>query len=248
MLYKAFIVWNRIIMQENERIFSTILYTITFFGLVAIVILRFCGIIKEFDIEYIYLLLMLSVMVIIPQFKKIAIGEISLEKDVLSVKKADEESIKTTENEEKEEISKLANGKVEKSTKEIKHNLLDAYCNKHGNGIDRNDFQENMQIAYIGDPINKDTPVFSWFLNQNNKEKLFEAKFTEINKAYYNKLYVMLSKIILHNKINKKNLSLILLIKKQSDDNIGVSDDGIQNLKNTFYPAINSGLLTLFEL
>lgn len=52
----------------------------------------------------------------------------------------------------------------------------------------------------------------------------------------------MLAKIISYNKINGKKLKLVLLLKRMDKDGVGVSS-GIDNLEDTFSPAIDSGLL-----
>lgn len=225
-----------------SKFISAVLYTTVFLVILAVIILRFCGVIKEFDIEYIYLLLLLSVLAVIPQFKKISFRDLSLEKETSSVKNADQELVNKTEKEERNELSKQAKGKSKKTVSEIKAAMLEAYCKNRDSTLNKDDFDKNRQIVHVGDPINTDNPIYSWYTNKNGRECLYEAKFTEINKAYYNKLYVMLAKIISYNKINGKKLKLVLLLKRMDKDGVGVSS-GIDNLEDTFSPAIDSGLL-----
>ena len=238
-------------MEKNQiiKILSFILYAIVFLGISAVIILRFVGVIKQFDIEYIYLLLLVSAFALIPQFKKISIGDLSLEKETSTMEEADDKDVESTKEEENKELEEqLKNSVTKKKASDIKAKLLEAYCNKGNKSIAIEDFKENRQIVYSGDSINNDNPIFTWSLNKNGKEYLVEAKFTEINKAYYNKIYVMLSKIISYNKINDKNFKLVLLVQNLDDDNIGVSENAIDNFEDIFSPAIASRLLKIVRL
>ena len=58
----------------------------------------------------------------------------------------------------------------------------------------------------------------------------------------------MLSKIISYNKINDKNFKLVLLVQNLDDDNIGVSENAIDNFEDIFSPAIASRLLKIVRL
>ena len=83
----------------------------------------------------------------------------------------------------------------------------------------------------------------------HGKEFLIEPRFTEINKTFYNKLYVMLSKLLAYNEANNKKIKLILLIHKMDNKTkIGVSKESIEKLEKVFSPALISKLLKIETL
>lgn len=242
-------------MEKNSKncFIQNLPYFFVSSGIAVLAILRAVNVVPKIDIEYIYLLLILSVLAVIPQFSAISFNGIKFEKTGATIQNAD---VKTLENDEKEEeaelkedLSKIGGGKEQKiDAKQIKMKILNKFC--EDKGISKPTVLQNRQIITKKNPISADNPVFSWYLeNFFDQQSLMEAKFTSVNRAYYNKLYVMLSKILGYNSENKNNekkLNLILLVKEYNEqDKIGVKEDELENLKNTFSPAIGSGLLRI---
>lgn len=220
-----------------------VFYSLYILGLLTIVVLRLLNIIQKVDLECIYLIILLSVLVVIPQFKKIKIKDLELEARN-SISKAEEGEIEENSKEEDKDLKEQSKGSCAFSSEKIKEKIFNSYCNKKS--VDGKFIESNRKIICDGDPINSNNPVFSWYHKRNFQEYFIEAKFTQINSAYYNKLYVMLSKINLYNQTEPKKLSLVLLILENDPDrNVGVSSDNIDDLRDVFASAIDSRLLKL---
>ena len=231
--------------KSGKLIIFCILYGFVFCGITAVVILRFLDIIQSFDMEYIYLLLILAVLAVIPFFDKVSFMGITAEKTHSNIEEAGSNKVEEIAREEQQELDNIKD-KVEPNftVKDIKEALIKQYCNDNAYGINIDDLKDNRQISNINDKISNENPVFTKYAHKNEKEFLFDIKFTEINATYRNKLYVMLSKILMYKNTNNKNIRLIVLILRYEEQNkIGVSSEASERLKEYFSPAIDSGLL-----
>ncbi len=128
---------------------------------------------------------------------------------------------------------------------EVREKILASYIKQEKTVLRENDFHKNRQIISLNNTINTINPIFTWYTSENHTEKLYEAKFTVINSAYYNKLYVMLSKIREYNAENNSVLSLVLILCEENDNKIGVSNENIDDISEIFKPAIQSKLLEI---
>ena len=222
--------------KHKKNYFSTALYIILVVSIFVCLALNFLGIIA-FDKNIVLLIAILSAVVIIPMYDKFAIKDFVFEKNV-EIKSSDESQIKEKDSEDQkaldEEVNKNTDNKIRVSEirDKIKSKLEDSDC-----------FDNNKQIILSEDKINNYNPIFTWF--DSNNSMLIEPKYTEINTSFYNKLYVMLSKIIAYNKIKNANLKLKLVVVCKKENEIGVSDTSISKLEDVFSPSIDAGIFRI---
>lgn len=234
-------------MSKKEKKFLPLIYFVVYFAffiaLLALLIFRLLNKIPYFDRDCLFLILILVALMIFPAIEKIGI------KGLLEIRKTSnfisEASKKDEQEKEKEEQSELnaKNDSVKYRPFEIHEKILSKFIETEKTTLRSSDFRKNMQIKNTKSIINTFTPVFTWYTNEDGKETLYEAKFTTINSAYYNKLYVMLSKIKEYNEESNGHLKLILIFADESNAGVGVDEESINVLKNIFQPAEKAHLL-----
>ena len=235
--------------KDKKGSFYSVFYLIALLGIFSVIVLRILNIIQNFDMEYVYLILIFSGLAVIPQFKKVSVNGFEFE-TTAGIEKAEDREIKNNDKKDEEELKnqlKKSKVKTERTSNQVKECLLSYYCSQ--NNVSPEHIERNRRIVTANDPINRDYPIFSWYLRKEFQAALIEAKITEINTAYYNKLYTMLSKINLYNQSTSRKLYLIMLVPEyDADTGIGVSLSGIENLKDVFSPALDSKLLKIIEI
>ena len=228
-------------MKQNKNIrnpFFWSLYAIAGIGILLIILFRFFGVIKDFDMEYVYLILMLLALIIFPIVGEFSYGNFKFKSNIGP---ADKKDIEKEEEEEKKELNSNSGKKNLSATeiKDIKQKMLEQFCQEIN--VNSKNVLDNQKITNVSDEISSDNPVFTWYFEEP-KNIFIEPKITAINSAYHNRLYVMLSKIKVYNKTSKP-VSLVLLVKSDKD-----SDMNVEKLKVNFAPAIKSGLLEVKEI
>ena len=101
------------------------------------------------------------------------------------------------------------------------------------------------QIENLDDPVHLKSPVFSYYSESHCS--LYEVKFAHMNSAYFDKLYVMLSKIHLYNLSVSPSKRLSLHLITACDGVCGVGDDCILKIRQFFSPSVQDGLLIIEE-
>jgi hypothetical protein len=220
-------------------------YCLVALGVTAIIVLHLVGIIPVIEYSLIYLILILVALLIFPTVSEFtianALGSVSVKSSILPTKENDDEN---SDNEINQEL-KGALSKI--SAKDVRAQILQSYC--MNNGIKGKRIQENCQIISSGDKIGSVNPVFSWYYKDGVKEFFCEPKFTSVNIAFYNKLYVMLSKIFVYNEQNENRLKLVLLVViKTEKREFGVSSEELESLEDCFDDSINNGILEIKKI
>ena len=226
------------------KAFYHVMYWLVFLGILAILIFRLLNKIPFFDINCVFLIIILCVLLLFPVIDKFAIkGIIEVQKASYKIDNASEAEGKESEAEEQNELDTQME-KHKLSVSEIRELVRKAFIETSKQSLTETDFEENMQIIqdYYKDTIGKYSPVFTWYTKKRS-ERFYEPKFTKISSAFYNKIYVMLSKIKLYNEANNSHLKLIVIFVNKTDSNIGVEKDEITNFCDLFKPAIDSKLL-----
>lgn len=221
------------------------LYCLVFFGIVAIIILHLVGVIPFIEKSLIYLFLILVGLLILPAISEFSVGGSGA---YLSVKtKVDEAAKKDVEINDKESEQELKTVGAKISVTEIREKILEKFCS--ANPLTVENFEKNCQVSVSDDRISELNPVFSWYSNVNGDEVLYEPKFTAMNSTFYNKLYVMLSKIVAYNEQNGKRLRMILIVLEKNEMlGIGVQDGDRNALEHIFKTPIKNGLLQVEKI
>lgn len=222
-----------------------ILYTAVALGVLAIIVLHIAGIVPTIGYPLVLLILILVVLPIVPNISEITVSKderLSL-KTCVGIKEADAEDIRSNDAEMDQELNCSTSNRSIHLT-DLRSSILEAFCEKRQ--ITKNEMKKNRQIEVLDDKIGTYNPVFSWYSNCNNEEVLYEPKFTAVNRAFFNKLYVMLSKIAAYNEQHERNIKLVLLVvKKTSGNELGVSGDEIDVLKRNFEKSENNGIFEI---
>jgi len=94
------------------------------------------------------------------------------------------------------------------------------------------------------DPISNRKITFDGFYNSLIGEQFFEVRpSNRMSSIFLDRLYIMLSKVLLYKNLKKINAELILLIVKIPNEEEGPVSYPIERLFDYFQPAISSGLL-----
>lgn len=215
---------------------------ILIFGVLLIIVLRLLRIVPPLDDGTTWLILIVVALSLLPclfpLFSEFSFAGFQFKKE--KIENADKNDV---EENERLEAEALKNDK--KNSKEIRKTIFTTIVRKEN--LKTNTIRENQQIISNGDEIAELNPVFSWYFP--DEQRLYEAKFSQANQTYHNKLYVMLSKIQTYNSQNRSHLRLRLyLVKKDSDATFGVQPEEVKTIQSLFLPAINSGILEVREL
>lgn len=222
--------------KDKKNYYSTVLYILLVASIFVCLVLYFLNLVSLTK-DVVFLMAILSALVLIPMYDKFAIKDVVFEKNG-EIKSSEKNQVAEKDKEEQkaldEELSKNNEKKIKVSEikDKIKSKLEDSDC-----------FADNKQIVISEDKINKYNPIFTWF--DSNNSILIEPKYTEINTSFYNKLYVMLSKIRAYNKIKNANLKLKLVVVCKKENEIGVSDTSISKLEDVFSPSIDAGIFKI---
>lgn len=220
--------------KDKKNYYSTVLYILLVASIFVCLVLYFLNLVSLTK-DVVFLMAILSALVLIPMYDKFAIKDLVFEKNV-KIESSEKNQVAEKDNEEQKALDEELNKNNEKKIKvseikdKIKSKLEDSDC-----------FADNKQIVISEDKINNYNPIFTWFDSSNGF--LIEPKYTEINTSFYNKLYVMLSKIRVYNKIKNAHLKLKLVVVKKGT--IGVSDESISTLKDVFSPSIDADILII---
>lgn len=182
---------------------------------------------------------------------------ISLEdlKKGIFVEKASEKEIKDNKSEEDKE--RIKDNKIESKEPEkiIDREKLESLILKKCFGTINfgsivTDVKVNNKFNDI-DPISNRTVIFDAFYIEQETERFIEIN-QYISPMFYDRLYVMLSKIYHYRKIKNLNSNLTLIIpklpKSVERNMLRRSPYSIDRLKENFFPAISSGLLKVLEV
>ena len=103
------------------------MYAIAGIGILLIILFRFFGVIKDFDMEYVYLILMLFALIIFPIVGEFSYGNFKFKSNIGP---ADKKDIEKEEEEEKKELNSNSEKKNLSATeiKDIKQKMLEQYC------------------------------------------------------------------------------------------------------------------------
>ncbi len=233
------------ILRKKVRGINYGMYCFVFWGIVAIVVLRLVGLTSTIEKSLIYLIMILVGLLVLPAISEFSIGGSGA---YLSVKtKVDEAAKKDVEINDKESEQELKTAGAKISVKEIRKKILEKFCS--ANPLTVENFETNCQISVSDDRIGGLNPVFSWYTNIDGDEVLYEPKFTAINSSFYNKLYVMLSKIAVYNEQTCKHLELVLIVVvKRETSGLGVWDADLDKLKVCFKKSMEDKILKIKEI
>lgn len=101
------------------------------------------------------------------------------------------------------------------------------------------------------DTISNIQPIYDGYINTGEREIFIEIKASRgFNPMIRERIYFMLNKIYLYNKIKNANahLNLVLVPLKTNDDRNGISQRQADRIKEFFEPAIVKGLLKIVEI
>lgn len=217
-------------------------------GVLAIIVLRLFQIVPPLDDGTTWLILIVVALSLLPclfpLFSEFSFAGFQFKKE--HIENADRNDVEEDERLEDEALKHdKKNSKAIPPSKEIRKTIFTAIVRKEN--LKTNSIRDNQQIISNGDEIAELNPVFSWYFP--DEQRLYEAKFSQANQTYHNKLYVMLSKIQKYNNQNRAHLRLRLyLVKKDSEATFGVQSEEEKIIQSLFLPAINSGILEVREL
>ena len=222
--------------KDKKNYYSTVLYILLVASIFVCLVLYFLNLVSLTK-DVVFLMAILSALVLIPMYDKFAIKDLVFEKNV-KIESSEKNQVAEKDNEEQKALDEELNKNNEKKIKvsEIKEKIKSKF-------EDSDCFADNKQIVISEDKINNYNPIFTWF--DSNNSILIEPKYTEINTSFYNKLYVMLSKIRAYNKIKNANLKLKLVVVCKKENEIGVSDTSISKLEDVFSPSIDAGIFRI---
>jgi len=126
---------------------------------------------------------------------------------------------------------------------------LDKYIAE--NNIPKIDVEKDIQFtpSFEGlDPIMEKRITFDGYMKGINREYFFEVKSNLMSSIFFDRLYVMLSKILFYKQAKNISAELILIVLNADKATNEFHQAGYDNLLRVFQPAIASGLLRVEQL
>jgi len=228
-------------LDKRRAYLWVVAYSIIALGIVAIVVLHLAGMIASIEYPLVFLILILVGLPILPNISELTISRDGYVSVRTKIKSANKEDVKSMEDEIKQELCDSSSVRVD-----LRPYILEEICKIKG--MDKSAMQINRQIEVINDKIGNFNPVFLWYSNINNEEIFYEPKFTTVNRAFYNKIYVMLSKIVAYNEQHKKHLKLVLLVIRKNERGVGVSDSERVALERCFERSEKDGIFEIEDV
>jgi len=170
----------------------------------------------------------------------------------IGVEKASEDEITDKREKEDEVVTESTNI----ITKRINHQQLeDITFTKFLSANNLNAFnlikEAKLVTQFSGiDAISNIQPIFDGYINTGESEIFIEIKASRIfHPMMRDRIYLMLNKIYLYNKIKNANAHLnLVLVPLKNDDNDQRSQRNTERMKEYFEPAIAKGLLKVVEI
>lgn len=164
---------------------------------------------------------------------------------LLRLVKADKDEVKDDEECPPQEPQKPDKVPSFRIFREVERIALDKFAEK--NAIAPENILRDMKFADTIqgiDPISNRPVTFDGYLNVNQKEQFLDVRiYDRISPMLIDKLYVMLSKVLLYRTIKKAPVELILILAKIPQEDVRSQINSTDRFIGYFQPAIASGLL-----